>query len=67
MTVKGLLFSKDHEWISIEGTVAIIGITDYAQEQLGDGVNVPPENLVQLTGAIGAGVLSQRRMERSAA
>ena len=29
-------YSKDHEWISIENEIAIIGITNYAQESLGD-------------------------------
>ncbi len=29
-------FTKDHEWIEVEGDTAIVGITDYAQEQLGD-------------------------------
>jgi glycine cleavage system H protein len=33
-------FTKDHEWIRIEGDVAVIGITDYAQTQLGDVVYV---------------------------
>jgi glycine cleavage system H protein len=33
-------FSKDHEWIKVEGGVATIGITTYAQEQLGDVVFV---------------------------
>lgn len=33
-------YSKEHEWIRIEGDVATIGITDYAQEQLGDVVMV---------------------------
>jgi glycine cleavage system H protein len=33
-------FTEDHEWILIEGDVAMIGITDYAQEQLGDVVFV---------------------------
>jgi len=32
----GLLYTKEHEWISIEGNVAIVGITDYAQSALGD-------------------------------
>src|SRR5690606_38661663 len=31
---------RDHEWIRIEGDVATVGITDYAQEQLGDVVYV---------------------------
>jgi len=42
MTVKGLLYTKDHEWVSIEGNVATMGITDYAQEQLGELVFVEP-------------------------
>lgn len=33
-------FTKDHEWINVEGDVARIGITNYAQEQLGDVVFV---------------------------
>jgi len=40
MAVKGLLFTKDHEWVSIEGDAATVGITDYAQEQLGELVFV---------------------------
>jgi len=40
MASKSLLFTKDHEWVSIEGTLATIGITDYAQEQLGELVFV---------------------------
>jgi glycine cleavage system H protein len=31
-----LKFTKDHEWLRIEGDIATIGITQYAQEQLGD-------------------------------
>jgi glycine cleavage system H protein len=34
------LFTEDHEWLAIEGDVATIGITDYAQSQLGDVVFV---------------------------
>jgi glycine cleavage system H protein len=33
-------FTEDHEWLSVEGDVATVGITDYAQEQLGDLVFV---------------------------
>jgi len=33
-------YSKDHEWISVDGDIATIGITAYAQEQLGDVVYV---------------------------
>jgi glycine cleavage system H protein len=34
------LYTSDHEWLAIEGDVATIGITDYAQSQLGDVVFV---------------------------
>ena len=37
MTIK---FSKDHEWVRVEGDVGTVGITDYAQSQLGDVVFV---------------------------
>ena len=33
-------FTEDHEWLRVEGDVATVGITDYAQEQLGDLVFV---------------------------
>lgn len=33
-------FTNDHEWVSIEGDTAMVGITNYAQEQLGDVVFV---------------------------
>jgi glycine cleavage system H protein len=36
----GLLFSKDHEWVKLDGDVATVGITDYAQHSLGDIVYV---------------------------
>ena len=35
-----LLYSSDHEWVRVEGTTARIGITDYAQDALGDVVFV---------------------------
>ncbi len=35
-----LKFSKEHEWVLVEGGVATVGITDYAQDQLGDIVFV---------------------------
>jgi glycine cleavage system H protein len=39
-----LYFTREHEWISVEGDTATVGITDYAQAQLGDivFVEVPP-------------------------
>jgi glycine cleavage system H protein len=33
-------YTKDHEWVEFDGTVAVIGISDHAQEQLGDVVFV---------------------------
>ena len=38
-------YTKEHEWIRIEGDIAYVGITDYAQEQLGDivFVDIPTE------------------------
>jgi glycine cleavage system H protein len=35
-----LRFTKDHEWIRLDGDLAVIGITDFAQSQLGDVVYV---------------------------
>ncbi|GLB50678.1 glycine cleavage system protein GcvH [Neptunitalea lumnitzerae] len=35
-----LKYSKDHEWVKIEGDIAIVGITDFAQSELGDIVYV---------------------------
>jgi len=40
MVVDGLLYTKEHEWAKVEGDVATIGITDHAQEQLGELVFV---------------------------
>lgn len=40
-----LKYTKDHEWIQIEGNDAIIGITDYAQSELGDIVFVEIETI----------------------
>lgn len=37
---ENLRYSKDHEWVSVDGDAATIGITDYAQHQLGDVVYV---------------------------
>lgn len=36
----GLKYTKDHEWIKIEGNIATVGITDFAQSELGDIVYV---------------------------
>lgn len=40
---ENLLYTKDHEWIKIDGDVATVGITDFAQSELGDIVYVEIE------------------------
>ena len=40
---ENLKYTKDHEWIRIEGDIAVVGVTDYAQEQLGDIVFIEIE------------------------
>lgn len=40
-----LRYTKDHEWISLDGNIATIGITDYAQRELGDIVYVEVDTI----------------------
>ena len=40
MVPKDLRYTKDHEWVKVDGDVATIGVTDYAASQLGDVVFV---------------------------
>lgn len=40
-----LKYTKDHEWVRLEGDIAVIGITDYAQGELGDIVFVDVDTL----------------------
>ena len=40
-----LRYTKEHEWIKLDGNVATIGITDYAQRELGDIVYVEVETV----------------------
>lgn len=42
-----LKYTKDHEWMSLDGEIATIGITDFAQKELGDIVYVEVETLDQ--------------------
>ena len=42
---EGLLFTKDHEWVKIENGIATVGITDFAQGELGDIVYIEIETL----------------------
>lgn len=42
-----LKYTKDHEWISLDGDIATVGITDFAQKELGDIVYVEVETVDQ--------------------
>ena len=42
-----LRYTKDHEWVLLEGEIATVGITDFAQKELGDIVYVEVETLDQ--------------------
>ena len=46
-----LKYSKDHEWVRVEGNVAVVGITDHAQSELGDivfvDINTQGEDVAQ--------------------
>ena len=37
---QGLKYSREHEWVKVEGNIALVGITDHAQSELGDVVYV---------------------------
>ena len=53
MTIKsGLQYSKSHEWVQMDGDVAVVGISDFAQDALGDLVFV---NLPQVGDEVTAG------------
>lgn len=43
--IEGLLYSESHEWVKVEGDLAVIGITDFAQSEMGDitYVDLPSE------------------------
>jgi len=45
-----LKYTKDHEWVLLEGEIATVGITDFAQKELGDIVYVEVETLDQTLG-----------------
>lgn len=44
--VEGLLYSESHEWVKVDGEVAIIGVSDFAQAEMGDitYVDLPSED-----------------------
>ena len=42
---ENLKYTKDHEWVSINGDIATVGVTDFAQKELGDIVYIEIESL----------------------
>ena len=50
-----LRYTKDHEWVSIEGNIATVGITDFAQHELGDivFVDVVSGTIIEVNDALG--------------
>ena len=44
-TKENLSYTKDHEWIKIDGNTALVGITDFAQSELGDIVFIEVETI----------------------
>ena len=57
-TVEGLYYSESHEWVKVEGDVAVIGITDYAQHSMGDLSYV---DMPEVDDELEAGDVSARR------
>ena len=57
-----LKFTPDHEWLSVDGDIATVGITSYAQEQLGDVVFVElPAPGKQVTKGVAAAVVESNK------
>ena len=50
-TPQNLRYTEEHEWVSIEGNIATIGITDHAQNELGEIVYVEVDTLGETIGA----------------
>jgi glycine cleavage system H protein len=48
---EGLKYTKDHEWVKIDGKTALVGITDFAQSELGDIVYIDINTVGQEVGA----------------
>ena len=44
--IEGLLYSESHEWVKVEGDIATIGVSDFAQKEMGDitYVDLPDED-----------------------
>uniref|UniRef100_A0A832G7V5 Glycine cleavage system H protein n=1 Tax=Ignavibacterium album TaxID=591197 RepID=A0A832G7V5_9BACT len=55
---ENLKYTKEHEWVRVEGNIGVIGITDYAQSELGDVVFVDiDESLSEITKGASCGTI----------
>lgn len=55
---ENLKYTKDHEWVRVEGNIGVIGITDYAQSELGDVVFVDiDESLAEISKGASCGTI----------
>ncbi len=55
---ENLKYTKDHEWVRVEGNIGVIGITDYAQSELGDVVFVDiDESLAEISKGSSCGTI----------
>lgn len=55
---ENLKYTKDHEWVRVEGNIGVIGITDYAQSELGDVVFVDiDESLTEISKGASCGTI----------
>ncbi len=64
-TPEGLYYSREHEWVKLEGNLARVGITDYAQSKLGDVVYVELPEVGKVVQQVGE--QKSREMEIGAA
>ena len=62
MVQKGLLYTKEHEWVKVDGEVAVVGITDHAQHLLGEVTFVElPEKEAELRQGAALGVVESSK------
>ena len=59
--IEGLRYSEDHEWVKVEGDIAVIGISDFAQKELGD---ITYADLPEVDDEVEAGEEFSRTLQR---
>ena len=60
-----LRYSKEHEWVRVDGDVATVGITDYAQDQLGDIVYLDLPDSAEIVWLKSAGIAERPALTTS--